>query len=246
MFDIKFYDTVASTNDTVRSLPPGTLVWADNQTSGRGQRGNSWESEPGCNLTFSFTVAPSCLRMDRAFILSEAVSLAVVETLRDAGTEARIKWPNDIYVGERKICGILIENTVRASGYVSLSVVGVGINVNQCNFVSDAPNPVSMRQLTGTDYDRKAVLASFCRHFYRFYGMADGPSVDYDVIHDMYMGALYRSDGFYLFRRPGGTSGERGIFSARIVSVAPDGAITLEDADGRRSGYYFKEVEFVL
>jgi len=243
MFDIKFYDTVASTNDTVRSLPPGTLVWADNQTSGRGQRGNSWESEPGCNLTFSFTLAPSCLRMDRAFILSEAVSLAVVETLRDAGTEARIKWPNDIYVGERKICGILIENTVRASGYVSLSVVGVGLNVNQRIFTSDAPNPVSLAQLTGTDHDREAVLASFCRSFGPLYRMTE---TDRDTVHDRYMKTLYRSDGEYSFRKAAVSSKPGRLFNARIVSVAPDGKITLEEADGRCSGYYFKEVEFVL
>lgn len=243
MFDIKFYETVVSTNDTVRSLPTGSLVWADEQTSGRGQRGNSWESEPGANLTFSFTVAPSGLRMERAFALSEAVSLAVVETLGDVGVEARIKWPNDIYVGDRKICGILIENTVRANGYVSLSVVGVGLNVNQRIFTGDAPNPVSLAQLTGDSCDRESLLLSFCRRFERLYGMAEN---DYDAMHGIYMDALYRSDGAYPFREAATSQRQGRLFYARILSVAPDGEITLEEADGSRSGYYFKEMEFVL
>lgn len=243
MFDTKFFDTVVSTNDTVRSYPAGTLVWADSQTSGRGQRGNSWESEPGANLTFSFTVAPTDLRMDRAFALSEAVSLAVVETLGETGVAARIKWPNDIYVGERKICGILIENTVRADGRVSLSVVGVGLNVNQRIFTGDAPNPVSLVQLTGSRHDREALLASFCRRFESIYRMID---TAYDTVHDMYMASLYRSGGLYPFRLPVASHEPGRLFSARIVSVAPDGELTLEEQDGKRSSYYFKEVEFVL
>lgn len=246
MFDIKFYDTVVSTNDTVRSLPACTLVWTDNQTAGRGQRGNSWESEPGANLTFSFTIAPSDLRMDRAFVISEAVSLAVSETLGEVGVEARIKWPNDIYVGDRKICGILIENSVRANGYVSLSVVGVGLNVNQRIFTGDAPNPVSLAQLTGADHDRRALLSSFCRRFESLYVMSEADSACYDAIHDRYMGALYRSDGLYPFREAGTYDKPGRLFYARIISVAPDGGITLEEAGGKRSGYYFKEVEFVL
>lgn len=240
MFDVIYLNTVESTNDTVRQYPPFTLIWADNQTNGRGQRGNTWESEPGANLTFSFKVKPRSLRLDNAFALSEAVALAVVETLHDEGVTATVKWPNDIYVDRRKICGILIENSVGSSGAVNMSVTGVGLNVNQKTFSSDAPNPVSMFGLAGREFDREALLASFCRRFKSFYKLADGSEDDRAALHARYMSALYRKEGFHPF------TDNKGPFRAKIASIAPDGMMTLEREDGQRSGYYFKEVEFVI
>ncbi|MDE7356048.1 MAG: biotin--[acetyl-CoA-carboxylase] ligase [Rikenellaceae bacterium] len=239
MFDVIYLNTVESTNDTVRQYPPFTLIWADNQTNGRGQRGNTWESEPGANLTFSFKVKPQSLRLDNAFALSEAVALAVVETLHDEGVTATVKWPNDIYVDRRKICGILIENSVGSSGAVNMSVTGVGLNVNQKTFSSNAPNPVSMFGLKGREFDREALLASFCRRFETLYGLADGGDEEREALHVRYMAALYRKDGFHDF------ADSKGPFCAKIASIASDGMITLERRDGQRNGYYFKEVEFL-
>ncbi|WP_301748249.1 biotin--[acetyl-CoA-carboxylase] ligase [uncultured Duncaniella sp.] len=126
----------------------GTAVMARVQTAGRGQRGNSWEAEPGMNITLSLLLRPEGLEPARQFIISQAVSLAIVEMLDNfIGADAvSIKWPNDIYVNDSKIAGILIENVISGSA-ISRSIVGVGLNVNQTEFLSDAPNPVSLKQL---------------------------------------------------------------------------------------------------
>ncbi len=132
------------------------MVLAHTQTAGQGQRGNSWESEPGKNLTFSIFYRPTALPPMAQFSMSEAVALSVVDFLEAHGLEAKVKWPNDIYVGDSKICGILIRHSI-LGGVVSSSVIGVGIDVNQKVFLSDAPNPVSMWQLTGKEYDLSAL-----------------------------------------------------------------------------------------
>ncbi|MDE6431375.1 MAG: biotin--[acetyl-CoA-carboxylase] ligase, partial [Duncaniella sp.] len=120
-------------------------VSARRQTAGRGQRGNSWESAPGKNITMSILLRPEGLHPSRQFVISRAVSLAITGVLRRymPASAVRVKWPNDIYVDDRKICGILIENVI-SSASIRQSVVGIGINVNQRRFLSDAPNPVSM------------------------------------------------------------------------------------------------------
>lgn len=128
--------------------PHGFVVEAEAQTAGRGQRGNSWESEPRMNILMSVLLRPEGIAPSEQFLISQAVSVAIVRVLRHYLPEVRIKWPNDIYVGDRKICGILIENSITATKIIH-SIVGIGLNVNQREFHSDAPNPVSMFQLTG-------------------------------------------------------------------------------------------------
>ena len=126
-------------------LPHATVVSTYNQTAGRGQRGNSWESEPHKNLTFSVLLKPQHIIAREQFYISEIVSVAIVNTLRKyiIDQPIAIKWPNDIYVNDDKICGILIENTL--SGYsISQSIAGIGININQQTFLSNAPNPISL------------------------------------------------------------------------------------------------------
>ena len=149
-------------------------VVAEYQTAGRGCGSNTWESERGKNLTFSVLLHPTEIPADCQFRISEAVSVAICETLErcfrplspaDSSPnlgeqEISIKWPNDIYVGDRKICGILIENQLRGR-LISDSIVGIGLNVNQMEFRSDAPNPVSLAQLTGHEEDREALLQAF-------------------------------------------------------------------------------------
>ena len=127
-------------------LEPYTMVMARRQTKGRGQRGNSWESEDGKNLTFSMKARPDWLHPSRQFAISEATSIAIVTLLKEYGIAASVKWPNDIYVGHRKICGILIDHSLQGME-ITGSVISAGLNVNQIRFLSDAPNPVSMLQL---------------------------------------------------------------------------------------------------
>ena len=154
-----------STNNYLQSLCSEqkveelTVVVADFQTSGRGQRGNSWESDPGKNLLFSTVIFPEFLEARRQFLISQIISLAIKEELDTYTTDISIKWPNDIYWKEKKICGMLIENDLMGRN-ISQSIIGIGININQEIFHSSAPNPVSLLQITECPPRQKRPLLS--------------------------------------------------------------------------------------
>lgn len=231
-----------STNAALAALadaPEGTVVVCHRQTAGRGQRGNSWEAEPGRNLTFSALLRPEGLGAARQFLLSMSVALAIADALdavlEQAGApeRTRIKWPNDIYVGDRKICGILIENKLQGAE-IERAIVGVGVNVNQRRFVSDAPNPVSLIAFTGVELPLEPLLVDIVERLedYR------RDIADADALTRRYMARMYRNDGQpHRFVEPGGTP-----FEARIIAVAPDGMLTLSNA----RTYAFKEIAFVI
>ena len=132
----------------------GDVVIAERQEAGRGQRGNSWSSTPGENLTFSVVLRPDFLPAERQFRISKAVALAVADTIAEAGLRPAIKWPNDIYIGDRKVTGILIENDLMGP-YLSRSVIGIGLNVNQTRFDPALPNPTSLAAEAGHPFDRR-------------------------------------------------------------------------------------------
>lgn len=141
---LKEIDSTNSEAHRYRHEASDFTVWAaEFQTAGRGQRGNSWESAVGENLTFSILLKPHKFLSTRQFELSEVVALGVVNYLASKGIDAKIKWPNDIYVGDKKICGILIEN-VLSGDTLSVCIAGIGLNLNQRVFRSDAPNPTSV------------------------------------------------------------------------------------------------------
>lgn len=230
-----------STNSFLREhaaeLPSLTLVTAREQTAGRGQRGNTWESQPGKNLTVSMLWKPEGFEACRQFAVSEAVSLAVADTLKEFGIEAKVKWPNDIYVGDRKICGILIEHSV-AGRNIESTVAGIGLNVNQREFFSDAPNPVSMLQSSGREHDLEAVLASLYRRLEERLQEVDG-----EGLHSEYMTRLWRGDAqFHPFR----DTATGAAFRAMITSVDPDGMLHLLTDRFEERTYAFKEVSFTL
>lgn len=224
----------------ISELDDMTMVRAYAQTSGRGQRGNSWEAEPGCNLTFSVVVRPRGLRASLQFSISEAVALAVADTLAHYGLPAKVKWPNDIYVGDRKICGILIEHAVAGTDILH-SICGVGIDVNQREFLSDAPNPVSMLQLTGTEYDLEEVSDVFSQAFGQHLGLTATPG-GRDMLHSDFMRRLWRGDGQLHPFRDTATGRE---FRAVIADVEPTGHLRLLDDTFTTLRYAFKEVEFI-
>src|SRR5680860_150521 len=152
---------VESTNNYANQLilsnaEEGTVVLAQFQKKGRGQQGNQWESQSGKNLLASIILYPKFLKAGNQFLISKMVSLGLVEYLRHEVRDVSIKWPNDIYIGNKKIAGILIENAIKGRNLFS-TVIGVGLNLNQKNFLSDAPNPVSLYQLTGKEYNIKSV-----------------------------------------------------------------------------------------
>ena len=221
-------------------LTPPILVYALAQTAGRGQRGNSWESEPGKNLTASALLDPAGVLPRHQFFISEAVALAVVDLLAEAGVNARVKWPNDIYVADRKICGILIEHAILPDS-IMYSIAGIGVNINQTRFISDAPNPVSLAQITGRSYDIPDMAARLSRCIDRRMEMLH-PSRR-DGLHAEFMQTLWRADGalYPFFDR---LASER--IDARIEGVAPDGTLTLSLSDGSSRSYAFKEIEFLL
>lgn len=225
----------------VAELEAPVMVTAYRQTAGQGQRGNSWEAEAGKNLTFSIFYRPVGLPPMAQFSMSEAVALAVVDFLAKHRIEAKVKWPNDIYVGDKKICGILIRHSVMG-GTVSYSVIGVGIDVNQTRFISDAPNPVSMSQITGKTYDLSLLEEEIADIVERRLEGISNP--DYRLkLHDDFMKNLWRGDGKeYPFADT--ATGEN--FLARIESIALHGPMTLRLLDGSERTYAFKEVSFLM
>lgn len=216
-----------------RTLPEGSIVLADFQSKGRGQAGNSWESDPGKNLLFSMVVYPDRLPASRQFLLSQVTSLSVKAALDPYISDVTVKWPNDIYWKEQKICGMLIENDLE-SNYLSTSLIGIGLNVNQEVFKSNAPNPVSLKQITGSEYEPVDLLNRFHSAFFSWYfRLLQGES---EEIRQSYKQALYRRDGFFPYED------NKGPFDAKIREVEPDGHLLLEDRQGSLRRYAFKEV----
>lgn len=147
----------------------GTLISTDKQTDGRGQYGRKWESLPAQNITLSIIVYPTFLRPDQQFLLNVFVALALKDTLEPILAQTvSIKWPNDIYVGEHKIAGILIQNSM-TSRQIQSSVLGIGINVNQVEFAPHLPNPTSLALLTNTQHHLKELKATLCYHIEQRY-----------------------------------------------------------------------------
>ena len=235
-------ETVSSTNSYLKELAhnqmleEGTVVVARNQTAGRGQRGNTWESEPEKNLTCSIILYPSFLPVQQYFLLSEAIALGVKETLDAYTAGITLKWPNDVYHQERKIAGILIENELTGNS-LDVSIAGIGININQERFLSDAPNPVSLKQITGVERDTDALLKELVKHiFYRYEQLKSG---DVETIIQTYHDSLYRKTGFYRYED------KDGIFAARIDRISDDGFLHLITDRNEARSYAFKTVRFV-
>ena len=218
-------------------MPDMTCVFSAYQTAGRGQRGNSWESEPGANLLFSYVVYPDFLEAHRQFLLSQITALSVQEVLSGYTEGISIKWPNDIYWYDKKICGTLIENDLTGI-YISRSISGTGVNLNQKEFKSDAPNPVSLTQITGQHYEPREILKQITERIAFYYGLLQaGDSL---TIATRYKDKLYRKDGFHRY------ADSDGEFKARIVDIEPIGKLVLEDESGTVRKYMFKEVSFKL
>ena len=223
------------------TLPGGTVIYTPSQTAGRGQKGNSWESEDGKNLTFSMLLKRPPVKARDQFYLSEAAALAVVEALTaEAGDGFTVKWPNDVYWHDKKICGMLIESSLDGSDIVT-SIVGIGINVNQERFLSDAPNPVSLKGITGHEHDLMTLLKRVCSRIEQLVESL-GDDAARQQLHRQYMAALYRNDGQ---QHPyEDATGHR--FMASVAGIAPDGTLTLRHDDGSTRDYLFKEVKHII
>lgn len=215
-------------------------VIAECQTNGKGQRGNCWESEEGKNLTFSTVIYPTALEAKKHFIISAIASYAVYEALAQYTSGFSIKWPNDLYWHDKKIGGILIENDMEGK-YITQSIIGIGINVNQLNFLSDAPNPVSLAQITGAKIERKELFAKIIQGLISGYLQLEHDITQTEhIIQILYQKVLYRRNGMHPYRDA------KGCFSAQIHKVEPNGYLVLKDEQNMLRKYAFKEVEFII
>lgn len=237
---IHFIEQTTSTNDEARAERYDHLdaIWSEYQTSGRGQRGHTWHSAEGENITFSVVLKPTFLPVVEQFLLSEVVALALVDTMAEYDIECRIKWTNDLYAGDSKLAGVLIEHQLSTDGIVR-TIVGIGLNVNQLDFPSDLPNPVSMALLRGTKFDRRTVLERYMANLEAWYNtLLQGNKT---AIEERYRELMYHLGEPHTYALP---TGEK--FTATIRGVRPSGELRLEHQDGTIREYAFKEVEFVL
>lgn len=268
---INWVDTIDSTNlEALRSM--GTAqeasVWiADFQTAGRGQRGNKWESSRAKNLTFSVLLKPYFLDIEDQFAISRITALALCRYLELHSIKAKIKWPNDIYVEDNKICGVLIEHSI-CGDKLSSSVVGVGLNLNQLQFDSGAPNPTSLllelNKISSKDYDinvhgnfkeldRKAELNLFLDVFFNLYdnlkaGMFKEIEQEYDKL-------LYRFNQFYNYIEipedaflnvPVECISGGNMVEAKIIGIDKNACLILEHKTGIVKSYAFKEIKYII
>lgn len=244
---IEHLEQTASTNDWLRlsgDIPAGCLFHVavtEWQSAGRGQKGNSWESEKGANLLFSIRSVPGFVEASAQFCLSQAIALAVTDAVAPfLGNEAchlSVKWPNDIYWKDLKLGGILIENRLQGSRLAD-SIIGVGLNINQKTFLSDAPNPVSIANITGIDSDRDAILGSILTRLTAYYLRLQ--SQGSSTLHEAYMSRLFHRTGYHTY------SDNTGEFQACIHDVLPSGILILEDTGHNLRPYEFKQVKFIL
>ena len=256
-----YIDETHSTSSLLRetyddSLPHLFTIRTDFQTAGRGQAGNSWESEKGKNLLFSTLLRYSEVEAVDQWRLSMLVAVAVREAitsilspLASRLSPITIKWPNDIYYNDQKLVGILIENTL-SGRHIAYTIAGVGINVNQTKWLSNAPNPVSMKQITGEEYDVENLLNAFLEAIQRW------EKTSTEQLREEYIKHLYRRTGWhpYLEREVSvaptniqlSAQAAAGVFLAQWVDITPQGEWVLRLKSGEEKRYHFKQIRFVL
>ncbi|MDD2304961.1 MAG: biotin--[acetyl-CoA-carboxylase] ligase [Prolixibacteraceae bacterium] len=217
-------------------LTEGTVFLAYEQTTGRGQQNNSWESVPGENLLFSIVLFLDFLEIRRQFMISKVVALGIYKALNKYVDSLKIKWPNDIYAGNRKLGGILIENSIM-SGLLKSSIVGIGLNVNQTIFYSNAPNPVSLKMLTNQHFDSEIILTEILSGIDWYYSLLRNG--EEEIIDREFISALYRINEKHFFKA------EDVVFEGEILGVNAIGQLLIRKNDGEVLDFHFKEVEFL-
>lgn len=244
MKNIKYItlDTISSTNDYLSEYVIDddsdiVVASAEYQTKGRGQGGNSWESQRGKNLLFSILCRPVDIPASSQFILLQAESLAIKDTLDQYASGFSIKWPNDIYYQDKKISGTLIECILKGST-IDRCVLGTGLNINQHQFVSDAPNPIALCSVIGHDIERDKILHDLSERFAAYLSAIEQGK--WDMISERYHQALYRREGYHLYRD------SKELFKAEIVKITPYGHLVLRTDAGSLRTYAFKEVTFII
>ncbi len=225
-----FIEQTNSTNTLLKELiakgQEPDFIYAGYQTAGRGQTGNSWESEKGKNLICSILLPPN----KNLYFLNIAVSVAILRLFDEPLT---IKWPNDIYWKDKKLAGILLENAI-IGNEVKYTIAGIGLNVNQTEFVSDAPNPVSLKQISGKEYAIDSLMQDLLEAVHTVLNEPE------EAVWSEYKAHLYRREGYWPF------ADQNGTFEAQIEDVLPSGEIVLRDKNGQLHTYGFKQIKYIL
>jgi BirA family biotin operon repressor/biotin-[acetyl-CoA-carboxylase] ligase len=235
---------VDSTNNFLKELASnskplieGTVIMAETQYAGRGQQQNGWHAEPDKNLTFSILLKPSFLPVTQQFDLVRAVSLGVFDALQPLlGEKLKIKWPNDIYYGNRKLGGMLIENMIQG-GQIKNAIVGIGLNVNQQDFPDFLPNATSVKQILQQDYDLNTLLSDICRHVEAYYlNLKAGKNL---FVRETYLSRLYWLNEQKEYKS------KEGQFAGTIKNVRDNGILVVENSNHEELEFSLKEIEFV-
>lgn len=235
-------NNIDSTNDYLLQLASQESEWegvvtADYQSAGKGMGDNKWESEVGKNLLFSILLHPNWLPVNSQYLLSMAEAISIKEVLSNYTTDITIKWPNDIYWKDKKISGTRIDANI-SGGNICDMVIGTGININQRQFYNDAPNPISLWQITHSEHSTEEILHQIIRTFDKYcQKLMQGDTAT--IIHN-YHEALYRKDGIHTYKD------KDGQFEAEINEVLPNGTLRILRKDGNIKEYMFKEIEFIL
>jgi BirA family biotin operon repressor/biotin-[acetyl-CoA-carboxylase] ligase len=238
-----YFENLPSTNTYLagllkkKNLPEGTIIYTNYQSEGRGYYGNSWESEDGKNLLISVVLYPSFIRPANQFYISMTISLGIFDFFLRYVPGCSIKWPNDIYVNNDKIAGILIESSI-INDEIENTIAGIGLNINQEKFLSDSPNPVSLCMLTGISYNLTDCLDQIGKNLDKRYKQLIAGNVE--QIKKEYISNLYRVNIWSAYRDT------KGIFTGRILTVNDNGRIRVEKKDKEINEYSFKEIEFIL
>ena len=230
-------------------LPHLYTIRTDFQTAGRGQAGNSWESEEEKNLLFSALLRYNDIRATEQWRLSMLVTVALWDVLAKYLPQKplTIKWPNDIYFSDKKLVGILIENSLSGQ-YIGYSIVGIGLNINQTEWRSNAPNPISMKEITGKEYKAETLMNEW------IHAMANWEIQPTEAIQTAYLQHLYRREGWhtYVEREVNlvptaiARSGIEGAFMAEIAGITPQGELILRTENNEEKTYHFKQIRFVI
>jgi BirA family biotin operon repressor/biotin-[acetyl-CoA-carboxylase] ligase len=219
-------------NDKVEE---GSVVYTNFQSEGKGHGTNSWESEEGKNLLFSIILYPTSLKPTDQFIISKIISLGICDFLRPFTSKVSIKWPNDVYVNNDKIAGILIESAI-IRDEMEYVIAGIGLNLNQKIFTGNAPNPVSLSKITGNEYNTGQSLKVLVAHIDKRY--QEFLLKKRREINSEYLNNLYRFGKWFEF------SDSNGLYEGKIIGIDPSGRLRIEDHRGRTYEYGFKEVTF--
>ena len=239
-----------STNTWLKEHPDCEVVWTSWQTAGRGQAGNSWESEAGKNVLFSMRLTKPQVAVNKQFALTMMTSIAVWNVVKVLlpNEDVTIKWPNDIYVGDKKICGILIESRIEEKRVVE-AIVGIGLNVNQTQWINGAPNPTSVQLVKGEETDIEQVSGDLEKSLRESLSLLEQP----EELKRQYLAALYRfgQKTLYAEREVSLTPSmiltgkQEGAFEAMIADVTEQGELVLQKGEKTRK-YHFKEIQFIL